>query len=76
MIEVDTTLVFLDVEICNHLIDGRVLRFKTKALHSCFKFFGVNEARTVSIKKVESFSDFFNLVLSEAWAFEGFTTDG
>ena len=44
MVEVDTSLILGDIQVSNHLVYGRVLRFEAETLHGSLELLGVNEA--------------------------------
>jgi len=63
LFEINSTRIFMCVQISNHCINGRVLCFKTKALHSCLQLFRINNTCAIGVKKSECLFNFLNLII-------------
>ena len=64
--KVDLFISRLDLQVSNHVRDCRVFVFKAQRLDCCLQLFDVDGASTVSVEKVESFSNFLDLFFREA----------
>lgn len=56
-------------KLTDHIEDGGVFALEAETLHGGLELTWVNFASGFSVEEVESFSEFFNLVLSESWPF-------
>jgi hypothetical protein len=62
--KINALRVLVVVQVRNHVVNGRVLLFKSKRLHGSLQFLRVNASTVVSVEQGEGLSDLLNFVFS------------